>query len=228
VLPERGVVGQTKSLLGLRCKVRIPLLHNGDSTLFMRLRQNYEKELISVQNLITSFKVSLQNCRKVRVLTAAAMLIALTVVLSFFTLYITQSARFSFSFVPMAAGGMLFGPVVSGIIGALADIIGYIIKPAGPYMPLFTLNAVLTGLIYGIFLFKKEPSLKNIIIAQLLITIVVDVVLNSCWLVLLYGQGFAAILPLRILKCTLFFPVQVLILYIMAKYIPVIKKRFHY
>lgn len=180
-----------------------------------------------MHHLITSFKVSLQNCGKIRVLTAASMLVALTVILSFMTVYITQSARITFAFVPMAVGGMLFGPVVSGIIGALSDIIGYIIKPAGPYMPLFTLNAMLTGLIYGIFLFKKTPTLKNIVTAQVLITFLVDVFLNSCWLVLLYGQGFAAILPLRILKCALFFPVQVLILYLIAKYVPVMNRKFY-
>jgi ECF transporter S component (folate family) len=181
-----------------------------------------------VQNLITSFKVSLKNCRKVRVLTAAAMLVAITVILSFMTVYLTQWARFSFTFIPMAAGGMLFGPVVSGIMGALADLIGYMVKPTGPYMPLFTLNAILTGLIYGIFLFKKEITLKNIVIAQLLITLVVDVALQSCWLVLLYGEAFSAILPLRFLKSALFFPVQVFLLYVVAKYIPVLKNRFHY
>lgn len=181
-----------------------------------------------MQNLRAAFKVSWENCRKVRVLTAAAMLVALTVILSFFTIYITQSARFSFSFVPMAMGGMLFGPVVSSIIGVLSDIIGYIIKPTGPYMPLFTLNALITGMVYGIFLFKKKPTLKNIVTAQIIVTILVDITLNSCWLVLLYGQGFAAILPLRILKSTLFFPVQVLILYLIAKYLPAIRDRFNY
>ena len=135
------------------------------------------------------------------------MLVALTVILSFFTIYITQSARFSFSFVPMAMGGMLFGPVVSSIIGVLSDIIGYIIKPTGPYMPLFTLNALITGMMYGIFLFKKKPTLKNIVTAQIIVTILVDITLNSCWL---------------------FFPVQVLILYLIAKYLPAIRDRFNY
>ena len=170
----------------------------------------------------------MENFKKVRVLAAAAMLVALTVILSFLVIYFGPSTKVSFAFVPMAAGSMLFGPVVGGVVGALSDIIGYIIKPVGPYMPFFTITCALTGLVYGVFLFNKEATLKRIIIAQLIVTVFLNLFLDTYWLTLLYGDAFMALLPLRALKAVLFFPVQVFLMYVMAKYMPTFKKRFHY
>ena len=81
-----------------------------------------------MQNLITSFKVSLENFKKLRVLTVASMLVALTVILGFMVIYIGPSIKISFAFVPVTAGSMLFGPVVGAVIGALGDIVGFFIK----------------------------------------------------------------------------------------------------
>lgn len=181
-----------------------------------------------MQNLITSFKLSLDNCRKVRVLTVAAMLIALTVILGFMVIFLGPSLKISFSFVPITAGSMLFGPVVGGAIGALSDIVGWFIKPVGPYMPFLTISGALTGLIYGVFLFNKKITWKNIFLAQLIITVFINMLLNTFWLTILYGDGFMALLPMRALKEVLFFPVQLFLIYIMAKYMPVIKNKFNY
>lgn len=181
-----------------------------------------------MQSIITSFKESMDNFRKVKVLAAAAMLVALTVILSFLVIYFGSSTKVSFAFVPMAAGSMLFGPVVGGAVGALSDIIGYIIKPVGPYMPFFTITCALTGLIYGVFLFNRKITLGKIIIAQLIVSVFLNLFLDTYWLTLLYGDAFMAMLPLRALKCVLFFPVQVFLMYVMAKYMPVFKKRFNY
>ncbi len=181
-----------------------------------------------MQNLITSFKVSLENCRKVRVLTVAAMLVALTVILGFMVIFLGPSIKISFSFVPIAAGSMLFGPVVGGVIGALSDIVGWFIKPVGPYMPFLTISAALTGLVYGIFLFNKKITWKSIFLSQLIITVFIDLLLNTYWLTILYGDAFLAILPMRALKSVIFFPVQIFLVYVMAKYLPVIKNKFNY
>ena len=144
-----------------------------------------------MQNLITSFKVSLENCRKVRVLTVAAMLIALTVILNFAVIFLGPSLKISFSFVPIASGSMLFGPVIGGVIGALSDIVGWFIKPVGPYMPFLTISGLLTGIIYGIFLFNKKITLKNIFFAQFIITVFINSLVNYSYMLLFIWNGVA-------------------------------------
>ena len=181
-----------------------------------------------MQNLITSFKVSLENFKKLRVLTVASMLVALTVILGFMVIYIGPSIKISFAFIPVTAGSMLFGPVVGAVIGALGDIVGFFIKPVGPYTPFLTISCALSGIIYGMFLFNKEASWKNVIISQLIVTIFINLLLDTYWLTILFGNGFMALLPMRALKSVIFFPVQVVLIYDMAKYAPVFKKKFNY
>ena len=49
---------------------------------------------------------------------------------------------------------MLFGPGVGGAVGALSDILGYAVRPTGPYFPGFTVTAALSGVIFGLLLGK--------------------------------------------------------------------------
>jgi ECF transporter S component (folate family) len=51
----------------------------------------------------------------------------------------------------------LFGPVYGMIVAGLADLLGYLLKPAGAYLPLMTLIVALGGLLRGL-LWK---ALKN-------------------------------------------------------------------
>jgi len=63
--------------------------------------------------------------------------------------------RVGFGSVPIIMSGMMFGPVVGGITGVVADLVGYLINPmGGTFFPGFTLSAALYGVIAGI-LFKK-------------------------------------------------------------------------
>ena len=63
--------------------------------------------------------------------------------------------RVGFGSVPIIMSGMMFGPVVGGITGVVADVVGYLINPmGGTFFPGFTLSAALYGIIAGV-LFKK-------------------------------------------------------------------------
>ena len=100
--------------------------------------------------------------------------------------------------------------------GALTDIGGYIVKPTGPFFPGFTISGILSGVIFGLFLHKRSGaaySLKRISAAVLVNTVVVNLLLNSLWLTLLYGSGgFAAVLSVRLLKELVMIPVNIIII----------------
>lgn len=55
---------------------------------------------------------------------------------------------------------LLFGPIYGGIADGLTDILAYIIKPEGGYMPLLTLTAVLGGVMAG-FLWKHAKNIND-------------------------------------------------------------------
>ena len=87
-----------------------------------------------------------------KTLTLMGLLIALEIVLSRFLSINAWNIRIGFSFVPIAAAGMLLGPIPAGIVAAAADILGATLFPSGPFFPGFTLTAFLTGTLLGVFL----------------------------------------------------------------------------
>lgn len=111
----------------------------------------------------------------------------------------------------------MLGPMIGAIFGGMMDIIKFILKPTGPYFFGFTLSAIIKGVIYGIFLYKKRLTIKRIFICELIVMLLVDSVLNTLWLQMLYGKAFAIIFPARLLKNIIMCPVNVAILYATTK-----------
>ena len=102
---------------------------------------------------------------------------------------------------------------VGGIMGGVADIIKYLLKPTGPFFFGFTFNAILGAVIYGVMLYKKPISFKRILASKIVVAIVVNVFLNTYWLSMLYGNAFMAILPPRLIKQIIMVPIQSIMLY---------------
>jgi riboflavin transporter len=66
----------------------------------------------------------------------------------------------SFAGFPIVLAGLLFGPAAGGLVGAVSDILGYPLFPAGPYSPFFTITAALTGIIPALLFktFRREHA----------------------------------------------------------------------
>lgn len=100
------------------------------------------------------------NYTKILVLTG--LLIAISLVIKYFSTYVyilgIPALRVGFSGPFSNLPGILFGPVIGGITKALVDVLGYLMKPTGGYIPLLTVTAILGGILVPI-LWK---SLKNI------------------------------------------------------------------
>ncbi len=175
-----------------------------------------------MQTFIFILKESAKELRKIHTLAVTAMLTAMNTVLGLFTIMIGEFIKIGFSFLTLGLGGMLYGPVTAGILGGIGDILNYTIKPAGPFFPGFTINAILSGFIYGFYLYRKPVSIRRVFCAKLTVVIVVDLILSTMWLSMLYGQAFFALLPLRALKAAIMLPIETGILYILLSRITVI------
>lgn len=98
--------------------------------------------------------------------------------------------RIGFSGLPNRVVDCLFGPVVGGLFGGALDVFKYAMKPTGPFFFGFTFNAMLAGVLYGTVLYQKPVTLKRILAAELLNKVLVNCVLNTLWISMLYGKGF--------------------------------------
>lgn len=170
-----------------------------------------------MKKLKTSFTDSFHELRDLKALVMAAMLLALAVVLGFYRLQLTEYIRIGFDFIAKEMAGMLFGPVVGMAVGGLSDILSYIIKPVGGFFPGFTISAMVAGAIYGTILYKRPVSLKRIIVANSIVTVLVNLLLNTVWLSVLYGDAFLALLPARAVKQLIMLPIEVVLFYVCAK-----------
>nr|WP_319487488.1 folate family ECF transporter S component [uncultured Caproiciproducens sp.] len=166
-----------------------------------------------------SIKSSVRELTSVTTIAVCGLLIALNAVLGLLTVVISNVLQIRFSFLTVAASGMLYGPVVGGIVGAVGDIVNYMFRPSGPFFPGFTLNAIITGFIYGLILYKKPVTIWRVLAANTIIMILVNFLLNSLWLSMMYGQAFLAVLSVRIVTNLILLPINVALLYTLTKFI---------
>lgn len=149
---------------------------------------------------------------EIKDLAVMSLLIALEIVLTRFLAIQTPIVRVSFSFIPLALLGMMYGPLYAGIGAAVADIIGAILFPSGAFFPGFTLTAFLTGVVYGLFLYKHEKSLFRICGAVLVVVLGLSLGLDSMWVQMTTGKAFLALIPVRFVKCLIMAPIQVVMI----------------
>ena len=154
-------------------------------------------------------------------LVTMGVLVALEIVLSRFLSFNAWNLKIGFSFVPVALAAILYGPLPAGVVAALGDFLGAILFPIGPYFPGFTLTALLTGIVYGLFLRKKQTP-PRIIGAVAVNQLVLSLLLNSFWISVLYSSPFRPLLVTRAAQCAILIPVQLAIIFAVAR----IKTRF--
>lgn len=120
--------------------------------------------------------------------------------------------RIGFGSIPIIISGILFGPIAGGLTGGVSDILGFILNSmGGPYIPGFTVSAILEGLISGyIYCIIRNQKVKfnfhiaNIALSILLSVGVLFVLLShnvelSSFFIILYGSIALAFIMLPIL-----------------------------
>lgn len=170
-----------------------------------------------MNDLFEQWKSSYKELKHVKTITSCAMFGALAVILGYFSIQIGEFLKIGFSSIPNEIVAYLFGPVVAPCFGAVMDILKYMIKPTGAFFPGFTITAIVAGLINGMLLYRKRVQFVRVIITQFIVIVVCDIVLNTFWLSILYGKGFMVILPIRIIKNLIMWPIESIILFIILK-----------
>ena len=176
-----------------------------------------------IKNLISQFKNSYGEFKSTRMITTCAMFAALGVIIGSFTISFGNYMKIGFSSIANQCVYALYGPVVGFAFGGMLDILKYIIKPTGPFFFGFTFNAMLAGAIYGVSFYKKTLTFKRILITELIVAITVNIVLNTLWISVLYGKGFIALLPMRVIKNLIQWPFNAFVFFMVSKMVLAIK-----
>ena len=141
-----------------------------------------------MKKICGSIRLSARSLGSIRTIAVCGVLLSLKLVLNLFTINISALLKIGLAYLPIAAAGMLFGPVVGICISI--SISSPFIFPSGPYFPGFTLSAFLSGFVYGLLLYRGPVKLWRAFTAKALVTLLVSFLLNPLWLAMMYGKTF--------------------------------------
>ena len=162
------------------------------------------------KNLVNSAK----NLKSTKVLCLCSVMVAMYVVLDLFQIQLAPQIVISFSFIPIAITGWLFGIVPAAIVGGVSDLVSFLIKPTGAFFPGFTITGILSGVVFGLILYgtKKKSVWVRSILSKTAVTLFLNIGLNTYWTSILTGKAYIALLYGRIIKNVVMLPVEILVL----------------
>lgn len=154
------------------------------------------------------------NRKRTLDITVMAMVLAIRLVMEMlpaitFGLYV----KIGFGFIGAAIAGVMLGPWRAALVGILVDILGnFFSGKSGQFFIGYTFTALVGGLIYGYFLYKRPLRWEQIGLAVLLVTLFCNLGLNSIWVHMMTGEAFTVFMSMRILKNIISLPLNTAIL----------------
>lgn len=143
--------------------------------------------------------------KHISILTMAAMLTAMSVVIGIFCKSLLNFGgglfRITFENLPIILTGILFGPVMGAVVGAGSDLVSYLLSPQ-VYPPnlIVTLGAAVIGFLSGLIshtVIKKRGSVQ-IIVSGSVAHFIGSVIIKSIGLYQFYGMAILWRAPLYV------------------------------
>ena len=177
-----------------------------------------------MKRFLSSFRSSALELRDLRCVLVTGLLIALSMIIEAHTIII-GFAKINFAYLATAAIGMLYGPVVSAFAGGICDIVGFLAKPDGGFLPLYTLFGVGQGLIYGMIAYHKLPLAQGkrydismairLSIARVLDVVIINLLCNTAanlYYAFIPDEAYTAAVTARVIKNVVLLPVDILLI----------------
>ena len=153
-----------------------------------------------------------------------AVLLAVQIILSRFLSVKTPILKISFAFIPSMLCAIWLGAKWTVLLNVLGDIIGATLFPTGAFFIGYTISTAISGLIYGLLLYKKEDNsytdrqfIIRLIISVILVTCISNIGLNTLWISITTGKAFIVLLGTRIVKELIMIPIQLLVIIFIEK-----------
>ncbi len=146
-----------------------------------------------------------QMVRKIAII---GMLLAAQVVAGMFISIRTPWATIGFTFLPLSLTAILYGPFWGAAAAVMGDFLIATLGPYGYYPPMAT-TALLSGLVFGLFLYKKPLTIQRVTLCVLVEAILCSILVQTFWISTLTGKGYFVLLPVRIFQNLVTTPVSI-------------------
>ncbi|MFR7350266.1 folate family ECF transporter S component [Peptoniphilus sp.] len=191
--------------LGMALQVKMPMIPKMKPEKLEALKpliETYHENLIKygviivaiVGILVYALSPKIKVARRqssTRKITYMAMFVALSVVIN-----TMRFGSISFGGFPIIYSGLVLGPVNGFIVGAVSDVLGFIVRPSsgGGYHVVFTLTSALTGLIpiLVVRLFKvKYPNFKfyQVLLGIFVGQMITSVIMSPYFQAFIFGKN---------------------------------------
>ncbi len=132
------------------------------------------------------------------------------------------SLGIGFTYLVFATIALIYGPLCGLFVGLCSDILGFFLFQQGQVFFFgYTIDAMLSGFIYGICFYKKRITFTNCLIARFFVNIGVNVILGSLWWKIIYNLNYDAyiayLLTISLPKNLLYLLPQSIILFMLFK-----------
>jgi len=158
----------------------------------------------------------------IRKITLLGILTAMQIILGSLLSVQFLTTKIAFAFIIIALTARLFSPLVTAGSTALAYFLGMLLFPKFTFFPGFILTAFLTGLTFGLA-FQHRTSLFRILLANLIVVFVLNLLLNSLWLHIMYMTPWSALFATRIIQEIVTYICYTLVLIVIFK-VPVLNQ----
>ena len=148
-----------------------------------------------------------------------ALLIALNIVLERLVGVVLPSNAFSISFIVIIFAAIKYGPIGAAAVSAFGDFFGAFFS-GGPNL-LFTVTAIIQGLIYGFALGRKntEYKFRQTLCAIIPAQVICSLLLNTFFLCLCYlglDMFFVKLVATRLPQFLIMTPIQIVLTHIFS------------
>ncbi len=160
-----------------------------------------------------------------RILVFAALMIALTRVLSLIPGIPIYHTKLTFGFLARAMFAFVGGPVAGLVFGFAEDILGFILQPTGEFFFGYTLSTMMGVFVYSVCFYRRRATVLNIVVANALVNLLVNALLGSVWTMMWRGGGYWGWFWISLGKNLLtILPKSALLYLVFQAMLPIIKK----
>lgn len=156
-----------------------------------------------------------------KMITIAALIVALRVVVKLFKINIASGLGFSLDGYVNSLGSMIYGPLVGLLVGAISDILGLVLTgQMGTYFAPFTLVEMTSSFIFALFFWRRRITVSKALMAKFSVNLVCNILMTSIfmkWLKYIQlgvaaADAYKIINSVRIAKNLIMFPLEAMII----------------
>lgn len=169
------------------------------------------------------WKYAVLQLKDVKMITIAALIVALRIAVKFFKIPIAAGLSISFDAYVNSLGSMVYGPVVGLLVGVVSDVLGCVVTgQMGEYFLPFILVEMTSSFIFGLFFWKRHVKLTRVLAAKFTVNLICNIVMTSIfmkWMRYVYlgakaAEAYNLINGVRIAKNLIMFPLEATIIVI--------------